>query len=796
MIGEETLDILEWGKILDRLVSLCSTEAGVQSVTRMSFHRDPKTINHRLEENRQMRTLLATEKPPEIRDLPVIEEELEEAKAGSSLPVATILTILKSIRTTEGLRKYFRERKGKYPQISLAAKSLCDLSDLKAWLEEKIDYEGEIKDSASPQLPVLRKRVESARRRVLDTANAILSNPGYQKHLQDRFVTIRGGRHSLPFKPSASGVIRGILHETSQSGQTIFFEPEELVHANNELKSAESELDLEIQRIINHMSKKIGEKEAEVDQSITAGATIDFIQARALLAEEMDAAEPKVREDGSIEIISGRNPLLLIGGKRAVPNSVTLGGKRRCMIVTGPNAGGKTVLIKTIGLLTLMAMTGLSIPAGADSKLSAFPKIFIAMGDMQSVEKDLSTFSADILTLKNFYAEADENTIILLDEVITGTDPKEGTALSQAYLKALIDKGAVVFVTTHFDEIKYLPFEDDRFVVASMGFSEKDLAPTFQLTTGVPGRSMGIQIAQQIGFPQPIIEEAKKHLGTKVEKVDALIKDLTDLREREAAMVERLSLDRSRMKDLIQKRKEERIKLKEMENTVMDEARSKARRILRKAEEEVEGIMEQLRRDKKVEVVRKAKDVIARIKSEAAPAGISAEVRKVISKTKPVKQAGDLEPGQRVFVISLGKDAYVDIAEEGRGKVTVSLGPVKSTVPVTDIRIYGTGQRGDGKEAGTHYLSGKKGEQPLVRRDDNTVDVRGLDQEEAAREVDLFLDRASLADIPSVFVIHGHGTGTLKKTIRDYLRGSPYVNEFYPAPKEHGGDGTTVVKLK
>jgi DNA mismatch repair protein MutS2 len=510
----------------------------------------------------------------------------------------------------------------------------------------------------------------------------------------------------------------------------------------------------------------------------------------------MDAAEPQVKDGGTIEIISARNPLLLLGKKRAVPNSVSLSGKSRCMIVTGPNAGGKTVLIKTIGLLTLMTMAGLSIPAAPDTRIRIFPNIFIAMGDMQSVEQDLSTFSADILTMKNFYQEADNNTLILLDEVITGTDPKEGTALGQAYLKALMDRGATVFVTTHFDEIKYLPFEDDRFTVASMGFSEKDLTPTFQLTMGVPGRSMGIEIAKKIGFPGPIIEDARRYLGTKEENIDALIKELTELRDREAEMVEKLSRERSRLKELMQKGKQERTRLKEMEKEVMNEARSKAVRTVRDAEEEVEKVMEELRREKKVEVVRKAKDVISRIKKEAGQVEHPEEVRKIISKTRPVGRAGDLTPGQRVFVVSLGRDGHVESAKEGKEKVTLSLGTVKSSVSIMDIRIYGPEETKDKRGARTMITPGKEGETPFVRRDDNTIDVRGLDQEEAIKEVDLFLDRAAIADIPSIIIIHGHGTGTLKKAIRGYLRRSFYVDDFSPAPKEQGGDGATTVKLR
>lgn len=796
MIDKETLDILEWGKIAERLLSLCATDAGRLHAGSISFSSDPRLISRHLEENTQMRLLVTTDKPPDLRDLPLLGDTLVEAEAGSTLSVESIISLMKAIRATEQLRKYFHERRGKYHALSRIARGLANLSELRSDLEGTIDYHGEIKDSASPLVPVLRRRIESARERVAETANKIMSAPNYQKHLQDRYVTVRGGRHALPFKPSAKGVIRGILHETSQSGQTIFFEPEELVHANNELKTAESEFAAEVRKIIGLISKMMGSNAHVIGCSIASAAHIDCILARALLAEEFAASEPQVTHDGSMKIIAARNPLLLLGKKQAVPNTVQMGGKRRCLIVTGPNAGGKTVLIKTVGLLTLMTMAGLSIPASPDSRVSIFQKVFIAMGDMQSVERDLSTFSADILTLKNFFEGADKDTLIFLDEVITGTDPKEGTALGQAYLKALVNKGSTVFVTTHFDEIKYLPYEDERFVIATMGFSEKDLAPTFQLIMGVPGRSMGIQIAEKIGFPPTIIGEAKRYLGSKEEKLNLLIGEIAGIKEREERALDELSREKTRMEELTRKGREERRILKEKEEEFIHGARVKALNIVRDAEEQVEKIMDTLRKERKVEVVRKAKDVLSKIKKDAGQREVPPEVQKIISGTKPVKRSDDLTPGQRVFVLSLGKDAFVDSPEEGRGKAAVTLGSMRSVVDITDIRVYETKGGQEGKRGERSRPADSSGVASHIERDDNTLDVRGLDGEEALVEVELFLDRAALRDTPSVFIIHGHGTGILKKVIRGYLSGSPYVEGFSRAPKEHGGDGATVVKLK
>ena len=794
VIDDETLKNLEWDRVVSRLSSLCTTELGRKVPSRLQFHTSPPRVRDLLEEVRQMRLLIATDRAIDIRALPHVEEKVEKATAGGTLSGEAIVSVMQALSSSLCIRKYFQERKGKYPALSRKSRGIPDLLDFKKTLDEKIDEKGEVRDTASPSIGLLRKRAASARSRVFDTAKEIMASPRYRKHLQDNYVTVRNGRHVLPFKISSGGHLKGILHETSATKQTLFFEPEELVHAGNVLKTAEGELQEEVIRILRLVSMMIGEKGKDICKAASAAAQIDFIHAKALLADELKCGEPRVEAGGVITLIDCRHPLLLLGKKPAVPNSFKMGGEKRCMIVTGPNAGGKTVLIKTVGILTLMTMAGLSIPAHPDSLISPFKKIFLALGDLQSVEQDLSTFSADILKLKYFHDKASRDTLILLDEVITGTDPKEGSALGKAYLQALVSKGATLFVTTHFEEVKTLPMEDRRFIVASMGFSGKELSPTFRLSTGLPGRSMGIQIAEKIGFPRSVIDKARGYLGKREEKVQTLLEELARSKEEMERKGEIINRERSRLEREREQIREVGRKLKEQREDILQQARGKAASIAQRAEDEVEKVMKALRKERKVELVRKAKDVLRDIKVEAGKSPTSPDLQKKISETLPLSRGTELTSGQRIFVISLKRDGHVESVDMRKRKVKVSLGAVTSLIDLDDMRIYPETHPRERKK-GALLSKNRKGEL-FLRMKENTLDVRGYEGEDALSEVDLFLDRAALKDFPNVCIIHGHGSGALKKRIREYLKNSPYVSSFSPAPREEGGDGATVVTLK
>ena len=379
--------------------------------------------------------------------------------------------------------------------------------------QQAIDAGGNVLDRASDTLGPLRRQLLKMRSRLQETAEGILSSPRYARHVQETYATIRSGRVVIPFKASAKGLFQGIVHDSSQSGQTVFFEPEELVHLNNEVKMAELEVEREVARILAELSGRVARKEEELLLALSLLARIDAIQARSLLADELTAAEPTVTDAGETSLRAALHPLLVLSGRPVVPNDLRLGRPYLCLILTGPNAGGKTVALKTLGLLTLMAMAGLSIPASPDSTVSVFHNLFVAVGDEQSVEGDLSTYSAHIRRLNEILTGADRGSLVLLDEVVSGTDPREGAAIARAFLETLADREVRVVATTHFEELKGIAFTDPRFENGSMAFDGVHLRPTYRLSLGVPGRSMGIEIARSLGFPDEVLERAKGYLS-------------------------------------------------------------------------------------------------------------------------------------------------------------------------------------------------------------------------------------------------------------------------------------------
>ncbi|MBE0607661.1 MAG: endonuclease MutS2, partial [Deltaproteobacteria bacterium] len=431
---EAALSALEWGKITARLSAHASSEPGRDLCAALFPGTDLDAIRASLEENRDGRRMLLQDGPLPLDELKEIREEVGKAAKGASLSPMELLRIGKTARIGERVRRFFEDRRGRYPRLAHHANGIPPLRDLAEAVERAIDAGGTVLDRASEELGPLRRQLLKMRSRLQETADGIVSSPRYARHVQETYATVRSGRVVIPFKTSAKGLFQGIVHDSSQSGQTVFFEPEELVHLNNEVKMAELEVEREVARILAELSGRVARKEEELLHALSLLARIDAIQARSLMADELSAAEPTVTDAGETNLRSALHPLLVLSGRPVVPNDLRLGRPYLCLILTGPNAGGKTVALKTLGLLTLMAMAGMSIPASPDSTVSIFQNLFVAVGDEQSVEGDLSTYSAHIRRLNEILSGADRGSLVLLDEVVSGTDPREGAAIARAFL--------------------------------------------------------------------------------------------------------------------------------------------------------------------------------------------------------------------------------------------------------------------------------------------------------------------------------------------------------------------------
>jgi DNA mismatch repair protein MutS2 len=560
---------------------------------------------------------------------------------------------------------------------------------------------------------------------------------------------------------------------------------------------AELEVEREVARILAELSGQVARRERELLLALSLLARIDCIQARCLLADELSAAEPTVTASGETNLLAARHPLLVLSGRPVVPNDLRLGRPYRCLILTGPNAGGKTVALKTLGLLTLMAMAGLSIPASPDSTVSVFRELFVAVGDEQSVEGDLSTYSAHIRRLNEILQGADRGSLVLLDEVVSGTDPREGAAIARAFLETLADREVRVVATTHFEELKGIAFTDPRFENGSMAFDGEHLRPTYILSLGVPGRSMGIPIARALGFPEEVLDRAAGYLSGPGPDLAEVIDRLERERERLRAEAAEFAALRKGAEEAGRKLEAERQKVKAEESRVVSQARLRMREEVRRAEGELARIMEEMRKDRRIDTVRKANTVLKEWKEKARAAEEDPVVRTMMSRTAPPAAGAMLFPGQKVFVVSLSREAEVaaPAGPEDR-EVEVAAGGLKVRVPRDSVRVFPTpgGTRERRAEGGGRAVEPAAGG-VYLQTPGNTLDMRGMYVDDALPEVDAFLDRLSLAQAPHAFLIHGHGTGALKSAVRRHLAKSPYVKRSLPAPREQGGDGVTIVVL-
>ncbi|MBI5574920.1 MAG: endonuclease MutS2 [Deltaproteobacteria bacterium] len=792
---EAALAALEWGKVVTRLCAHAASEPGRERCAALAPHGDLDVIRISLEENRDCRRLLTAEGPLPLEGLKEIAPEVEKAVKGSPLSPAELILVGQTARTGERIRKFFDDRRGKYPRLAHHAREIPPLRDLADEIEQKIDSTGNVTDRASPALGPLRRQLLEARNRLQKTAEEIISSPKYARHIQEAYTTVRSGRVVIPFKTAAKGLFQGIVHDSSQSGQTVFFEPEDLVYLNNEVKMAELEVEREIARILSELTGKAARKADELLTCRERLTSIDFAQARSLLAEELHAAEPTVGTTGEVNLLAARHPLLILSGRTVVPNDLRLGRPSQCLILTGPNAGGKTVALKTLGLLTLMAMAGLSIPAGPDSSVSVFTRIFATLGDEQSVEQDLSTYSAHIRRLNEILSAADRGSLVLLDEVVSGTDPREGAAIARAFLETLADREVRVLATTHFEELKGIAYEDRRFENGSMTFDEEHLRPTYRLRLGIPGRSMGIEIARSLGFPEDVLARAGSHLtGAGHELADALAR-LESEREKARAESEALAAAKREAESLRSRLASEREKTREEESRILSAARQKVREEIRKAETQLRAATEELRKEKKIETVRKAQDTIREWKEKGKAAEDDPVVRALISRTAPLHSGIVLHPGRKVFLTTIHKEGEVaSVSRPEDREVEVIAGGLKVRVLRDQLRIFPeTSGATDAKTAGRPRRGEESAPALYVQNPGNTLDLRGRYVDDALPEVDAFLDRLSLSQAPHAFIIHGHGTGALKTAVRRHLKASPYVKQSFPALQNQGGDGVTIV---
>ena len=773
-LARQYREFLDWPELCTRLASQAQSSRGAAACQALPLCESVAEARERMAEVSELQSLLRMGESLPMLGFPEIEAHLQAVAQGVPLGPEELRQVADLCETAANARRFYGRIAGQDPQMqaprmSKLAAGLGYHDELVRMARETFDAAGELRDGASPDLGRLRRERDMAASRVRSEADRLLQSEEYAPFLQDQFVTLREDRFVLPLRASFKSMGLGIVHDTSRSGETVFIEPTALVELNNRLKVAEIEIRRESRRILEELAAVVSQAAEGLRADREILSRLDVLAAAARLSVAYDGAPVEIVDEPIVDLQSLRHPLLALRAiesrSKVTPNDVALGqvadrSTAKVLVVSGPNAGGKTVLLKSVGLAVLLARAGLPVPAAPGSRVGFFHQVLADIGDQQSVMGDLSTFSAHLANLSGILdlsqAASDENLLILCDELMVGTHPEQGAALARAMLEVLADAPGLVLVTTHFDNLKALAETDGRFRNAGMEYDLRKLRPTFRLKDGVPGRSYAFDIAARIGLPASVLDRARAlmdagNLG--------LEETLRNLQEREQ------TLERS--------------------NQALETARSE----LEQAKQDLDAQAD-ASQAAAVALTRRERELAVRSR-EAIDAAVR-EAREAIAEI--VREAKRTRTAQAVEVAR--------VALERKAKETTASLPEAPPLDVDKLRqalaSRALGVSATGKKASTSFAkANERPDEPAsMQNRANTLDLRGQRADEALGELEAFLDRTALEGADTVFVIHGHGTGALRKVVREYLATSPYVERFRPGGKGEGGDGVSVVSLR
>ncbi|WP_374020461.1 endonuclease MutS2 [Paenibacillus thiaminolyticus] len=785
-MDSKILKTMDYHKILASLANHAATGLGEQAALNLRPSSDLEEVKLRLQATDEAMTVERLKGGPPLAGVKDIRGALKRARIQamlSSTELWDISALLFAARRTKRHIAAVHEEEA-IPLLQDLAETISDQKQLEEDIRQCIDEQGEILDQASFELASIRRELRIGETRIREKLEAMIRSSNAAKMLQEQLITIRNDRYVIPVKQEYRSHYGGIVHDQSGSGATLFIEPEAIVAMNNKLRETKLREEREIERILSRLTEQVGLLADVLEYDTGAVETLDFMFAKARLAREMKASLPRMNDRGFLKLWKARHPM--IPADQVVPIDVELGNSYTSILVTGPNTGGKTVTLKTIGLLNLMAMSGLFIPAEDGSQMCVFDAIYADIGDEQSIEQSLSTFSSHLTNIIRILNQMTPKSLVLLDEVGAGTDPAEGSALAIAILEHIHRLGCRMVATTHYSELKAYAYERKGVINASMEFDVQTLRPTYRLLVGVPGRSNAFAIAERLGLPKPIIDHARGEVTEEDMRIETMIASLEDNRlkaeaERETASKLRMELEAMRQKLTRELEKQEAEREKRQE-----QAEEKARTIVDKARREAQEIIAELRQ-MAMEGVQVKEHMLTEARKrldEAAPeAKLAAKPKR---DAKPVRR---IEAGDDVRVYSLNqKGSVVELAGE---EAVVQLGIMKMKVPLDDLELLSSA-----KSAAKPVQSGANVKRTRGESVRSELDLRGANLEEALMEVDRFLDEALLGNLGQVFIIHGKGTGVLRSGIQEFLRKHKHVKSFRLGSFGEGGTGVTVAELK
>ena len=777
---------LELDKILEMVAEECSSQDGAQLARELEPVHTAAEAQWLLGETDAAFVAMAKYGAPSFYGMKNVTNPLRRAQAGGGLGLRELLDIGATLRTIRGLTQWW----GKSGNVTTALTPRFEVLAPNKYLEEKIFTcivnEEEVADNASPALASIRRKIRVASQRVRDQLDKLIHSQAHQKHLQESIVTQRGGRYVVPVKAEFRGEVPGLVHDTSASGATVFVEPMSVVEANNEIRVLRSDEQDEIARILLELSGEAGSFADSIIESYHYAVELDLIFAKAQVAYKMKAVVPQVGEDGKIALHAARHPL--IAKEKVVPTDITLGVEFDTLIITGPNTGGKTVALKTIGLLTLMAMCGLMIPAGEGSRVAVFRHILADIGDEQSIEQSLSTFSSHMVNIIHIFEVADNSSLILLDELGAGTDPVEGAALAEAIIQELRGRGVRLACTTHYAELKAYAIQTPGVENGSCEFDVATLRPTYRLLIGVPGKSNAFAITQRLGMDTAIVDRARELVSREGNAFEQVVGRLEEDRRKMEDELEALRASAAQAKANAEASQRLKDEAEAQAKKEIDRARQEAAQIVQKTRQRADalvGELEELRRQKNKQLSAEQK---ARLRSG---------LKELESSSDPVHQRRDdnyvlprpLVVGDEVLLYDIDKEATVlELPKDGT--VLVQAGIIKTRVPLGNVRLLSKRQL---KKKNPTRTVTKNVSTPETS---SSLDLRGQTVEEALMEVDNFLDRASRMHLSQVTIIHGKGTGALRTAVQQHLRRCSQVKSFRLGTYGEGESGVTIAELK
>ncbi len=798
-MNEKTYTVLELPKILVQLAEHTDFSAGRELALSLRPTPHLDEARERQQETTEARLLLELKTNVSLGGVYDIREAVQDATRGILCEPAVLLDILSTLRRATTVRRLLTRMRGQVPRLAEIAELLEECTGLQSEIARVVNDRGEINDSASPRLAIIRRDLRTAFERLQSKLQNIINSPSNAKYLQESLITQRGGRYVIPLKAEFKGRIKGIVHDQSSSGATLWIEPLATVEYNNRWRELQLEEEDEIRRILVALTDLVGHEAPYIVRTVETLARLDLIFARARYAEAINANAPNlvgfreiperngVRHPGStLHLPGARHPLL--NPETVVPIDVYLDDDTHVLVITGPNTGGKTVALKTVGLMALMAQCGLHLPTDPGAELSVFEGIYADIGDEQSIEQSLSTFSAHMTNTIAILKECNAHSLVVLDEVGAGTDPAEGAALARAILKALLKRGSTTLVTTHHPELKIWSHEQPGVRNASVVFDLETLAPTYQLVIGLPGRSNALAIAARLGLDPEIIEDARSMVATESLIADDLLDEIHRTRDqirREKAAAAEARREAEALRDALRQQ--------------LDEIEEERRKLLAQARAEAEEELRQLRREvrrlrRQLQVAGQPLDAIRQVESTLKT--LEDEVEEAVERVAELPEEYNDRPlhlGDRVWVHTLNTEGQ--ITELSEDEAEVQIGRMRLRARLEDLSYRTKGESKRGEQPPARSTGRAAAPSPRLKSPGLELDLRGSRVEDALPRLEEYLDAAYMAGLPFVRIIHGKGTGALRKAVQEMVKKHPLVRKWERGRPNEGGDGVTVVHL-